>query len=327
MTGVRLANRYELLERLGEGAFGVVHRAHDRTLDRDVAVKLITARTLDAEARERMLREARAAAALNHPHIVAVYDSGEDQGRPYMVMELIAGKNLRETSSLTLAELRDVALQICDALAHAHRHGIVHRDLKPENVLMAEGPTVKLADLGIAYSNRATQLTSDGTILGTAAYLAPEQAMGLDVDGRTDLYALGAILYERVAGRTPFEGDDPLAVISQHLHAPVVPPRTFRPDLPPALEAIILKLLAKAPADRFASADDAAAALASAALTPAAEAGEAPATTDRVVVLDQLARGRLIGRRTELQQLRELWARARRGQGHLALVSGEPGVG
>ena len=327
MTGVRLANRYELLERLGEGAFGVVHRAHDRTLDRDVAVKLITARTLDAEARERMLREARAAAALNHPHIVAVYDSGEDQGRPYMVMELIAGKNLRETSSLTLAELRDVALQICDALAHAHRHGIVHRDLKPENVLMAEGPTVKLADLGIAYSNRATQLTSDGTILGTAAYLAPEQAMGLDVDGRTDLYALGAILYERVAGRTPFEGDDPLAVISQHLHAPVVPPRTFRPDLPPALEAIILKLLAKAPADRFASADDAAAALASAALTPAAEAGEAPATTDRVVVLDQLARGRLIGRRTELQQLRELWVRARRGQGHLALVSGEPGVG
>src|SRR5258705_12285008 len=126
VTGVRLANRYDLHEPLGAGAFGTVYRAHDRVLDRDVAVKLITAPGFDAEARERMVREARAAAALNHPNIVAIYDSGEDQGRPYMVMELIAGKNLRETSSLPLPELRDIALQTCDPLAHAHRHGAIH---------------------------------------------------------------------------------------------------------------------------------------------------------------------------------------------------------
>jgi tRNA A-37 threonylcarbamoyl transferase component Bud32/tetratricopeptide (TPR) repeat protein len=327
VIGVRLDNRYELVELIGRGAYGAVYRAHDDTLDRDVAVKILTAPALDAEARDRMLREARAAAALNHPGVVAIYDTGEDQGRPFLVMELIDGKNLRETASLALPELRDVAIQICDALAHAHANGIVHRDLKPENVLIAEGPTVKLADLGIAYSARGTRLTSDGTILGTAAYLAPEQAMGLDVDGRADLYALGVMLYERLAGRLPFEGDDPLTVISQHLHAPVVPPRTYRPDLPPGLEAIILRLLAKSPADRFANAGETAAALADATLDPASEGADSSATADRLLVLDQLARGRLIGRRGEIQQLRELWQRARRGQGHLALISGEPGVG
>ncbi|MGH7742119.1 MAG: serine/threonine-protein kinase, partial [Candidatus Eiseniibacteriota bacterium] len=261
MTAVRLHDRYELREELGRGAFGAVFRAHDSVLKRDVAIKMIDSGVLDDEARARLLREAQAAAALNHPHIVAIYDSGEDRGRPFLVMELVTGGNLRETGPLSLTQLRDIAIELCDALAHAHAHGVVHRDLKPENVLIAEGPSAKLTDLGIAFSTRSTRLTSDGTILGTASYLAPEQALGIEVDGRTDLYALGVMLYERAAGRLPFQAEDPLAVISQHLHAPVVPPRTFRADLPPALEGIILRLLAKSPADRFASAAEVAEAL------------------------------------------------------------------
>lgn len=325
MSVVRLQDRYELHEELGRGAFGTVYRARDSVLGRDVAIKMLEAGLLDDEGRDRLLREARAAAALNHPHIVAIYDSGAEQGRPFLVMELVTGGNLRESGALSLDELRDVALQLCDALGHAHAHGIVHRDLKPENVMIADGPSAKLTDLGIAFTRQGTRLTSDGSILGTAAYLAPEQALGIEVDGRADLYALGVMLYERVAGRLPFQADDPLAVISQHLYAPVVPPRTYRADLPPALEGVILRLLAKSPDARFANAAEAAEALRAASLAAPAE-GTVPGG-ERMLVLDQLARGRLIGRRRELEELRELWVRAHRGQGRLALVSGEPGVG
>jgi len=324
-----LSKRYRIENELGRGASGTVYRAQDTVLDRAVALKLLEGGLLDAEARERLGREARAAAALNHPNIVAVYDSGEDQGHAFLVMELVEGTNLRDAGALDLAQVVSVARQLCAALGHAHANGIVHRDLKPANVLVIRersGLTAKLADLGLALSRRATRITSEGTLMGTALYLAPEQALGPEVDGRADLYALGAVLYEQLAGRPPFTGDDPLAVISQHLHAPVVPPRTFRPDLPPALEAVIVRLLAKAPADRFATAKDVDEALAAAPLDSAGEV-PVPSSTDRMELLDQLARGRLVGRRGELRQLRELWLRARQGQGHLALVSGEPGVG
>jgi tetratricopeptide (TPR) repeat protein/tRNA A-37 threonylcarbamoyl transferase component Bud32 len=323
-----LNKRYRLESELGRGASGTVYRAHDTVLDRAVAVKMLDG-GLDEHARERLGREARAAAALNHPNIVAMYDSGEDNGRAFLVMELVEGANLRDAGALDLAQVVAVARQLCAALGHAHTHGIVHRDLKPANVLVIRertGLTAKLADLGIALSRRATRITSEGTLLGTALYLAPEQALGPEVDGRADLYALGAVMYEQLAGRPPFTGDDPLAVISQHLHAPVVPPRTFRPDLPPGLESVIVRLLAKAPSDRFASAKEVDEALASAPLESAGET-PVPSGNDRMALLDQLARGRLVGRRGELQQLRELWLRARHGQGHLALVSGEPGVG
>ncbi|HTK32663.1 MAG TPA: AAA family ATPase [Candidatus Saccharimonadaceae bacterium] len=328
MPATSLMKRYRLDAPIGRGATGVVYRAHDAVLDRRVAVKVLDG-PLDAEARERVAREARVSASLNHPHVVAIYDSGEDDGQVFLVMELVDGPSLRDAKGLSVAEIVDIACQLCDALAHAHAHGIVHRDLKPENVLLApgsDGPDAKLADLGLARSRRATRITSEGAVLGTALYLAPEQALSLDVDGRADLYALGALLYEQLTGRPPFDGDDPLAIISQHLHAPVVPPRALKPDLPPALDAIVVRLLAKNPDDRFPDAAAAGAALAAAPLDPATET-PADEGTDRVALLDQLARGRLVGRRGELQQLRELWQRARRGQGHLALVSGEPGVG
>jgi eukaryotic-like serine/threonine-protein kinase len=327
MVGQILQNRYAIDARLGEGAMGVVYRAHDRSLGRDVAIKLLSAGADDASTRARLVHEARAAAALNHPNIVAVHDTGEDAGVPFVIMELVTGGNLAGQRALPIERLCEIGIELCAALDHAHTHGIVHRDLKPENVLLGANGTVKLADLGIARMARGTRLTQAGTLLGTADYLAPEQALGAEVDGRADLYALGVVLYELAAGRLPFTGDDALIVISQHLNAPVVPPSTYREGLPPALEAVILKLLAKVPEERYANARATAEALEAASRAPApatSSTTDGPASTR---VLDLLARGRMVGRRAELQQLREQWQRAATGQSHLVLLSGEPGVG
>src|SRR5262245_49974251 len=328
MVGRTLQDRYRIESLLGRGAMGAVYRAHDRSLDRAVAIKLLSGGPDDPEARARLAREARAAAALNHPHIVAVYDAGDDQGIPYIVMELVTGGSLAGRRGIAVDIVCEIGLQLCGALQHAHAHGIVHRDLKPENILLAEDgdrPVVKVADLGIARLSRASRMTAAGTVLGTADYLAPEQALGAEVDGRADLYALGVVLYELASGRLPFLGDDALVVISQHLHAPVVPPSTYREGLPPALEAVILRLLAKSPDTRFASADEAAALLEEARRAPVATV--TPAAGTGASALELLARGRLVGRRDELQRLRDLWLRSTEGHGHLVMISGEPGVG
>jgi tetratricopeptide (TPR) repeat protein len=277
--------------------------------------------------RSRFLREARAAAALNHPNIVAIYDVGEDHGFPFFVMELVDGPNLGQTPPHDLQQVVEFACQICAALEHAHANKIVHRDLKPANVLLSGGPprVAKLADLGLALPTRGSRISHAGTIVGTAAYMAPEQALGKTVDGRADLYALGVVLYELTTGRVPFLGDDPLATISQHLHAPVVPPRVLRPDLPRPIETVILRLLAKDPAQRFATAAETATALRDALGGPAEELEEDSGGT--VALLDALSRGRLVARGAELAEARELWLRAQEGRGHCLLLSGEPGSG
>jgi serine/threonine protein kinase len=279
------------------------------------------------DGRSRFLREARAAAALNHPHIVAVYDVGEDHGLPFFVMELVDGPNLGQSPPYDLPQIIEFACQICAALEHAHANEIVHRDLKPANVLLAGlrlGPgstvgsstadlrseipdlksgsdlrIVKLADLGLALPAHGSRISHAGTIVGTAAYMAPEQALGQTVDGRADLYALGAVLYELTTGRVPFPGNDPLATISQHLHAPVVPPRVLRPDLPRALETVILRLLAKDPAQRFATAAETSAALRKALAGEASDESEVTGG-GAVAILDALSRGRLVARGNEL---------------------------
>ena len=243
---------------------GVVYRATDLELRREVAVKVLPGSATTPEARERLLREARAAAALNHPHIVAVYDVGETQGTPFLVMELVHGPSLARTRPVEIGRVVEIACQICAALEHAHANSIVHRDLKPDNVLLSapgEFGNVKLADLGLALPGYGERISRTGVIMGTASYMAPEQALGGRVDGRTDLYALGVLLYEFTTGRLPFSGDNSLAIVSQHVHAPVVPPCVLRPDLPRALEAVILRLLAKDPAARFADAAQTAKAL------------------------------------------------------------------
>ncbi len=207
-------------------------------------------------------------AQLNHPNIITLYDAGESDGATYIVMELLTGSSLYERRPQSLDELIEIGRQVCAALDHAHCHGIIHRDLKPENVIVSGmlcatrghrpchpasnregGLQVKLTDFGLARSI-ASRLTTEGGIVGTVFYLPPEQALGKELDGRADLYALGVMLYELAAGRLPYGGDDPLTIISQHLHAPVVPPTTFNPDIPRPLEALILKLMSKQPEDR-----------------------------------------------------------------------------
>ena len=201
----------------------------------------------------------------------------------------------------------------------------MHRDLKPENVLIQHNGVAKLTDFGLARSLSA-RLTNEGMITGTVFYIAPELALGQPFDGRADLYALGVMLYELVAGRTPFTADDPLAVISQHIHAPVVPPSAYRPDLSPAIEAVILKLLSKAPEDRYPNAQATLQALADAELGVfPAEQLSPRALSD--VLLEKLARGRMVGRRDELDTLHQMWKLTLTGQAHLALISGEPGIG
>ncbi|HYV10852.1 MAG TPA: protein kinase [Pyrinomonadaceae bacterium] len=322
--GTILRERYRLDSEIGRGGMGTVFRATDLELQREVAVKLLSAQNSDS--RERLLREARAAAALNHPHIVTIHDVGEIDGFPFLVMEYVSGPRLSQARPTDFTRVVAIALQICEALEHAHNNHIVHRDLKPDNVLLSgtsDSSTVKLADLGLALPAYAARISRAGIIVGTAAYMAPEQALGQTIDGRADLYALGVLLYELTTGRVPFHGDDPLTIVSQHVHAPVVPPRVLRSDIPSVLETIIVRLLAKDPAQRFSSAAETRSALLESLTTPSAPAEAAPVAA----ILDALARGRLVGRGSELAEARELWQRAREGRGHGVLLSGEPGAG
>jgi tetratricopeptide (TPR) repeat protein len=323
-VGDILSDRYRLDEEIGRGGMGIVFRAWDSDLERPVAVKVLAAHHRVGDARARLFREARATAALSHPHVVAIHDVGEHQQMPYLVMELIEGPSLRDRHPERIDEIIALGIQICSALAHAHEHGLVHRDLKPANVLLSEasgGPSVKLVDLGLAIRERGVRITREGGIAGTVNYMAPEQALGQEVDGRTDLYALGVMLYELTTGRLPFDGDNPLAVLSQHLHAPVVPPRTYRSDIPESLETAILRLLAKDPGDRFATAAETAGALA---LGPDAAV---PTPAGPSATLGGLVRGRMVGRDTEIDTLRSCWSEATHGRGGLVLISGEPGSG
>ena len=326
--GTILRERYRLDSELGRGGMGTVFRATDLELRREVAVKILSATSPTSDGRERLVREARAAAALNHPHIVTIHDVGEASGFPFLVMELVQGPRLSQARPTDLARVIAIAAQICDALEHAHSNNIIHRDLKPDNVLLSstgDSGGVKLADLGLALPVLDARISRAGIIVGTASYMAPEQAMGQTIDGRTDLYALGVLLYELTTGRLPFTGDDPLTIVSQHVHAPVVPPRVLRPDLPHALEKIIVRLLSKHPAQRFNSAAET-----RAALLASLETEDEAVTTDgapAVAILDALSRGHLVGRNAELAEARELWQRAREGRGHAVLLSGEPGAG
>jgi tetratricopeptide (TPR) repeat protein len=326
-VGSLLRDRYRLDSELGRGGMGVVYQATDLELQRQVAVKVLSSSGTHSDARERLLREARATAALNHPHIVSVHDVGETAGQPFLVMELVSGPRLSQARPTELRRIVEIALQICEALDHAHANAIVHRDLKPDNVLFSsssESSTVKLADLGLALPADAARISRAGLIVGTASYMAPEQALGQPVDARTDLYALGVVLYELTTGRLPFTGDDPLTIVSQHVHAPVVPPRVLCPELPRRLESVILRMLAKDPAQRYGSATEVRTAL----LDALSETDEIDSNgVPSVAILDALSRGRLVGRSVELAEASEIWQRAREGKGHAVLLSGEPGAG
>jgi len=329
MLATTLLNRYHLEAELGKGGMGTVYRAHDTLLDRDVAIKVLTDPSLGSTVRSRLISEARSVARLNHPNIISIYDVAEAdagkadwenvaegnstiaEGLPFIVMELAQGETLDRRSPGSLAELLSIARQICSALDHAHDHGIIHRDLKPENVVIASNGMAKLMDFGLARPLSSGEVEPELT--GTVLYLAPEQALGQVVDARADLYALGVLLYEAFTGRPPFLGDNPVAIISQHLNAQPTPPRALRPDLPPELEAIILKLLAKDPDERFASAREVRDAL------TAIPSDGRPVTVPHNLPAEVT---RFIGREKELPEVRRLLARTR-----LLTFTGSGGTG
>ncbi|MCH8162449.1 MAG: serine/threonine protein kinase [Chloroflexi bacterium] len=256
------SGRYIVRRLLGQGAQKSVYLVDDTVLGRQCALSVLNAALLDPSDVDRIKREAQTMAQLGtQPNIVTVYDYGEEDGAPFIVCEYVPGGELRDelaaaAGPLALERALAVAIDICRALSFAHGRDIVHRDLKPENVWLTEERSAKLGDFGIALSLGRTRLTMAGGITGTATYMAPEQVSGGDVDARSDLYALGVLLYEMVTGRPPFVGDDPNTIMYQHVNAEPESPVKHSASVPPNLERLIMTLLAKTKAERPASAEE-----------------------------------------------------------------------
>lgn len=258
--GVRIANRYRLEEKLGQGGMAQVFEAVDETLGRRVAVKVLHPHLAsDTALVNRFRQEAIAAARLTHPGIVGVYDTCSDGTYEAIVMELLDARTLREVlderGTLDTESVRRIGLRLLDALETAHNAGLVHRDIKPSNILLCTDGRVKVADFGIAKAEDHTEMTREDSVMGTASYLSPEQLEGATVDRRSDLYALGLIIYECLVGRIPFEGSSAAAVALARLHVDPVDPRRYRADVPPSLATTVMRALRRDPGERF---DDAA---------------------------------------------------------------------
>ena len=258
-------SHYKILERIGEGGMGVVYRAHDENLDRVVAIKLLAARSeSSSEDALRFEQEAKAISSLSHPHIATIHDRGEVDGKPFLVLEYLPGGTLREKlrrrreegGEFSLREILRYALEAAQALAHAHRRGVIHRDVKTDNMILTEEGSVKVTDFGLARWAGSARITGRGSMLGTAVYMSPEQAQGLEADARSDIFSFGSVLYELAAGKPPFEGLYPAAVAYDIINAPTPSLRAQRPDLPQELEGVTSKALEKKPENRYQSMED-----------------------------------------------------------------------
>jgi len=326
--------RYQVKRFLGEGGKKKVYLAHDTLLDREVAFALIKTEGLDDTSRARIQREAQAMGRLgSHPHIVTVFDLGQEGDQPYMVTELMGGGDVEglienaDGHRLPLEQAINIAQETCRGMEFAHSRGIVHRDLKPGNVWLTSDGTAKIGDFGLAVSLDRSRLTTEGMMVGTVSYMPPEQAMGGEVTPRSDLYSMGAMLYEMVTGRPPFLGDDSVAIIGQHINTPPVAPTWHNSECPRALDALILRLLAKDPSERPESATDVLSALDAIDLSegPPLERGEGGISDPHA--LDSLAGGVFVGRQREMGDLKAALEDALSGRGRLVSLVGEPGIG
>src|SRR5678815_3643699 len=250
--------KYRVLDRIGRGGMGTVYRAIDETLHRDVAIKVLNAELNDPEVAKRFRAEAITVARLSHPGIATIYELFQHEGQWLMVMEFVRGETLEHMvdrmGPLSAQRAAELSMQTLAALAHAHSMGVVHRDLKPANLMITETGAIKIMDFGIARVTGTEHLTSAGFMMGTPAYMAPEQVMGREIDARADLYSLGVVFFRLTTAKLPFKGDTPFAMAQSQVNDPPTPIGFVRADLPPWVEPIVVRALAKKPEERFQSA-------------------------------------------------------------------------
>jgi len=329
--------RYAVLEKLGEGGKGIVYKVRDTVLDRVVAVKVLKSEILSEEAYSRVMREARVVAKLNHSNIVSIYDIGKEEEKQFFVLEFVEGMNLLglmgtyPEGKCDIQTILRIGIDVCSALQYAHSQGVLHRDIKPENILITQEGTAKLMDFGLAKALGGTRITKRGMIVGTPAYLPPEQALGKDSDQRSDLYSLGATLYNMATGRPPFPGDDPVKVIFSHINDIPMKPGRINPDIDVELERVILKLLKKDPDERYQSAKELKEALQSIGGAEERLAVAKPGVTVQPTVglpsPEPIWARPLVDREDELGTLKTRLDDVLRGEGSLVFVTGEAGIG
>ena len=334
MIGSKLANRYEILGELGRGGMGVVYRARDPLLNRDVAVKLISSSDLTTELEERFQREAQLVAQMDHPAIVPIHDLGRDQGSLFFVMPLVGGTTLLRLirdQSLRLGEVVDIGIQVAEALDYSHSRGVVHRDIKPANVMVMrdEGGTgvrVRVMDFGLAHSATESRLTKTGTLVGTVAYLSPEQVASRAFDGRSDIYSLGVVLYECLVGEPPFTGEVQ-SILYRIVHEVPQPPRALGADIREELQDVILRCLEKDPGKRPQKAGQVAEALKRHRSSLATDEFGKSVVLSASRVIQRPASSVFVGREKEFAELQRRLNAAIAGEGQFAVVAGEPGIG
>ncbi|HEY6930891.1 MAG TPA: serine/threonine-protein kinase, partial [Thermoanaerobaculia bacterium] len=334
VISAKLANRYELMGELGRGGMGVVYRARDPLLNREVAVKLISSSDLTPELEGRFQREAQLVAQMDHPAIVPIHDLGRDQGSLFFVMPLVSGTNLQRLirdQSLRLGEVVDIGIQAAEALEYSHSRGVVHRDIKPANIMVTRddagsGARVRVMDFGLAHSATESRLTKTGTLVGTVAYLSPEQVASRAFDGRSDVYSLGVVLYECLVGEPPFTGEVQ-SILYRIVHEIPQSPRALGAEIREELEDIVLRCLAKDPAKRPQKAGQVAEALRRHRSSLASDEFRMSVVLSASRVIPRPTASVFVGREKEFAELQRRLNNAIAGEGQFAVVAGEAGIG
>ena len=328
--------RYAVLKKLGEGGKGIVFKARDTVLNRVVAIKMLKSVVQAEEAYSRFMREAQAVAKLNHPNIVSIYDIGKEEDKQFFILEFVDGMSLHALmktypeGKCDIQTTLRISMDICSALQYAHAQGVLHRDIKPENILITEEGTAKLMDFGLAKMLGQPSITQDGIIVGTVAYVAPEIALGKGADVRSDLYSLGAVLYEAVTGKPPFLGEDPVKIIFSHIHDHPISPSRLNPKIPQTLAECIMKLLEKEPSKRYQTSADLLEALREIAegfLREALVPSHKPSIIVPAPRPSAAKEIQLVDRVGEMTLLREAVDRAVRNEGGVVFLHGEAGIG